>query len=85
MPKSKRKDTEPELSRDEILSILGKTMRNLEDQIQSKDIDPADPDLHLRRIRTLGYLTDQYRKILNDQDLDKMQEDLALLKGDTGT
>ena len=69
--------------RDEILDILAAQIRQAETQIEALDPDPRDFEaqrLKIKWIRTLGYLTGQYRKLSKDTDLDEMEEDVELLQ-----
>jgi hypothetical protein len=71
------------MDRDEIRAILADTIRALDRAID--DEPPADPDAEgrwLQRMRTLGRLAGEYRKLEKDRDLDEMAEELALLQAD---
>lgn len=68
--------------RDEILSMLAQTIQTIHAQLQTMEWDssPEDQKLAIKWIRTLGYLTGQYRKLMKDTDIDEMESELGLLK-----
>lgn len=71
--------------RDAILGMLLEVMETVEEQIAAAEPTTVDEQrLQLRRVHELGYLTNQYRKLKRDTDLDEMQEDLALLQTEGG-
>ena len=74
-------DDAPQTERDEIKAILATRIRALDATIEAAD--PATDDeahLNLRRIRELGHLAGQYRKLMKDTDIDELEDDLALLQ-----
>ncbi|WP_134670245.1 hypothetical protein [Halorussus marinus] len=57
------------------------TIRDVHDEIKDSDPDGIDAEkLQLRWVRTLGYLSGQYRKLMKDTDIDEMEEELDLLQ-----
>ena len=74
-------DNASQTERDEIQTILTDQIRALNATIEDADPDSIDEQhLHLRRIRELGHLAGQYRKLLKDTDIDELQDDMELLK-----
>lgn len=75
-----RVSEDPTTDREEILAILAEQIRDVRDRIAERD-DETEGDEHLsiKWIRTLGYLSGQYRKLMKDTDIDEMEEDLELL------
>lgn len=72
---------EPTTEREEVLSMLADTMHNLHDEIEAREPMSIDEEeLHIKRIRTLGYLSGHYRKLMKDTDIDEMEDELALLQ-----
>lgn len=60
--------------------MLEDGMANLHDRILTADPQSLDEEeLHLKRVRTLGYLANQRRKLQKDRDLDVMEDKLDLL------
>lgn len=73
-------DPDP-VDRDRILTMLEQSMEDLHERIQTANPkSPEEEEIHLKRVRTIGYLANQLRKLQKDRDLDEMQEELALLK-----
>lgn len=65
------------------LHRLDDTIALTHERIQRFEADsPDDQELLIKWIRTLGYLTGQYRKLLKDEDLDELAAELEGLKGD---
>ena len=67
--------------RDAVLAMLDAGMADLNARIAAAD--PQTPDeeaLHLKRVRTLGYLANQHRKLQRDRDLEALTEELELLQ-----
>lgn len=78
---SMQQSGEDQTDREEILSMIHETMEDLHDRILSATVDSMEAEeLHLKRVRTLGYLANQYRKLKRDTDIDEMEDDLELLK-----
>lgn len=79
-------DTQPDApspDRDAILAMLADGMADLHDRILAADPQSLDEEeLHLKRIRTLGYLANQHRKLQKDRDLDELEEEVELLQAE---
>ena len=74
-------DDEPQTDRDEIQSLLADRIRALDAAIDAHDPDGLDEKkLQVRRNQVVGYLVNQYRKLLKDTDLDEMEDELAFLQ-----
>lgn len=81
MRKSSSSRTDPTTEREEVLSILADTIRDVHGEIEDRDPDDIDDEkLQIRWVRTLGYLSGQYRKLMKDTDIDEMEDELALLQ-----
>lgn len=68
--------------REEIETLLVKTIRSLHARIQAEADTSLEPDaerLQLERIRTLAHVTSQYRLLVQDADVDEMDAELDLL------
>lgn len=73
--------SDPTTEREEVLSILAETIRDVHDEVEARDPEEIDAEkLHIRWVRTLGYLSGQYRKLMKDTDIDEMEEDLQFLE-----
>lgn len=71
----------PPTEREEIQDILVATIRTVRARIEDYDPDsPEEEQLYIRWVRTLGYLSGQYRKLVKDADIDEMQADLDLVQ-----
>lgn len=71
--------------REAILERLAETIDLTHDRIERFEADShEEQELLIKWIRALGYLSGQYRKLLKDEDLDEMAEELELLKADDG-
>ncbi|WP_254532792.1 hypothetical protein [Natrinema gelatinilyticum] len=71
--------------REAVLDRLADTIELTHDRIAASDPDTAaEQKLQIKWIRTLGYLSGQYRKLLNDEDLDEMAAEIDLLQADDG-
>ncbi|MCU4926467.1 hypothetical protein OB905_10800 [Halobacteria archaeon AArc-dxtr1] len=67
--------------REEVLALLGETIQTTHSRIQQFEVDAdADEELVIKWIRAQGYLAGQYRKLLKDEDLDEMADELEMLK-----
>ena len=67
--------------REKILEILAETIDDTQDRIDPLGADsPEAQELQIKWIRALGYLAGQYRKLLKDEDLDVLEEEVDLLK-----
>ena len=70
--------------REEILARLADTIELTHDRIENVDAKSAEAqELQIKWIRALGYLAGQYRKLLKDEDLDEVREELDLLEAAT--
>ena len=71
--------------REDVLDLLADTIATTHERIEIHEATaPDEQELQIKWIRTLGYLSGQYRKLLKDEDLDEMATDLDLLKADNG-
>lgn len=78
---TKRTQAETDTEREEVLSILARQIRAIDERIQKYDIEEgADEQTLIKWTRTLGYLSGQYRKLMKDTDIDEMEADLEFLK-----
>ena len=69
--------------RDAILAMLAAGMTDLNARIAAADPETPDEEaLHLKRVRTLGYLANQHRKLQRDRDLEALTEELELLQAE---
>jgi len=69
--------------REEVLALLADTIETTHDRIAAFEAEsPDEQELLIKWIRTLGYLSGQYRKLLKDEDLDEMAADLEMLRRD---
>lgn len=65
--------------REEILEILASRIREIDNRLDELDPDPDDlkaQQLQIKWTRALGYLGGQYRKLVNDRDLDEMEQNM---------
>lgn len=68
-------------SRDEILAMLKAEMDALHNRTMTADPDsPEAEKLQLKRVRALGSLANQYRKLKRDTDIDEMEERMEFLE-----
>lgn len=75
-------DSHP-LEREEVLEILASRIREIDNRLDTLDLDPDDLEaqqLQIKWTRALGYLGGQYRKLVNDRDLDKMEQDIEAFR-----
>jgi hypothetical protein len=71
----------PRTDREAILELLADTIRTTHDRIERSEAEtPEEQELLIKWIRALGYLAGQYRKLLKDEDLDVLEEDVDLIK-----
>ena len=79
-------DFEPSCTdREKILETLAETIDDTQDRIDPLAADsPEEQALQIKWIRALGYLAGQYRKLLKDEDLDVLEEEVGLLKTVSG-
>ncbi|MDG5820200.1 hypothetical protein [Natronococcus sp. A-GB7] len=79
-------DFEPSRTdREKILETLAETIDDTQDRIDPLAADsPEEQALQIKWIRALGYLAGQYRKLLKDEDLDVLEEEVGLLKTVSG-
>lgn len=78
---TKRTQAETDTEREEVLSILARQIRAINERIQEYDIkESPDEQTLIKWTRTLGYLSGQYRKLMKDTDIDEMEADLEFLK-----
>jgi hypothetical protein len=71
-------------SRREILEMLRSGMDDLSETIAITEPTTLDEErLQLRRYHELGYLTDQYRKLMRDTELDEIQERLEIFEAES--
>ncbi|MFB1066339.1 hypothetical protein [Natrinema sp. H-ect4] len=71
--------------REAVLDRLADTIDLTHARIEAIEADsPAKQELQIKWIRALGYLSGQYRKLLNDEDLDEMAAELDLLQAGDG-
>ncbi|ADB60134.1 hypothetical protein Htur_1244 [Haloterrigena turkmenica DSM 5511] len=71
--------------REDVLDLLAETIETTHARIELDDAASRDEqELQIKWIRALGYLAGQYRKLLNDEDLDEMAAELDLLKAADG-
>ena len=67
--------------REKVLDLLADTIEESHSRIDAFEADTIEEqELLIKWIRTLGYLSGQYRKLLKDSDLDELQEDVGLLE-----
>lgn len=67
--------------REEVLDLLADTIESTQDRIDDFEAETIEEqELLIKWIRTLGYLSGQYRKLLKDSDFDELQEDVGLLE-----
>lgn len=67
--------------REAVLHLLAETIDATHARIDASEADSREEqELLIKWIRTLGYLSGQYRKLLNDEDLDAMAAELDLLR-----
>lgn len=67
--------------REKVLGLLADTIDSTHGRIDDFEADTIEEqELLIKWIRTLGYLSGQYRKLLKDSDLDELQEDIGLLE-----
>ena len=79
------RNSTPRTDREAVLERLADTIELTHDRVESLEIDShEDQELQIKWIRTLGYLSGQYRKLLKDEDLDEMAEELELLQAEDG-
>ncbi|MDG5761531.1 hypothetical protein QA600_19555 [Natronococcus sp. A-GB1] len=80
-----RRNSTPRTDREAVLERLADTIELTHDRVESLEIDShEDQELQIKWIRALGYLSGQYRKLLKDEDLDEMAEELELLQAEDG-
>ena len=78
-------DSPDRTDREAVLERLADTIELTHDRVESLEIDShEDQELQIKWIRALGYLSGQYRKLLKDEDLDEMAEELELLQAEDG-
>ncbi|ELY54991.1 hypothetical protein C491_17424 [Natronococcus amylolyticus DSM 10524] len=71
--------------REQILEILAETIDEMQERIDPPAADsPEEQELQIKWIRAQGYLAGQYRKLLKDEDLDVLEEEVDLLKTVSG-
>ncbi|RQG97653.1 hypothetical protein [Natrarchaeobius chitinivorans] len=71
--------------REAVLDRLAETIEATHQRIDPAEAtSPDEQKLQIKWIRTLGYLSGQYRKLLNDEELDEMAAELELLHDDGG-
>ena len=71
--------------REAVLERLADTIELTHDRVERLEVDShEDQELQIKWIRALGYLSGQYRKLLKDEDLDEMAEELELLQAEDG-
>ena len=83
---SQMRSSEP-TDREMVLELMADRITEIDGLLDDLDPDPDDPKaqrLQIRWTRTLGYLTGQYRKLLNDEDIDQLQADVELLNRAVG-
>ena len=81
----KAEDHADRTDREAVLERLADTIELTHDRVESLEVDShEDQELQIKWIRTLGYLSGQYRKLLKDEDLDEMAEELELLQAEDG-
>ena len=74
--------SESRTDREEVLHLLAETIETTHSRVEAFEADShEDQELLIKWIRTFGYLTDQYRKLLNDEELDELAAELEGLKG----
>lgn len=67
--------------RERVLHLLVDTIDSTHGRINDFEAETTEEqELLIKWIRTLGYLSGQYRKLLKDSDLDELQEDVGLLE-----
>ena len=66
--------------RDRVIAMLEDAITRLHARLEEEPSSSDDEALFLKRVRTLGYLADQHRKLTRERDLDEMADDLELLK-----
>ena len=81
MRKPSARSQDQTTEREEVLSILADNIRAVDDRIDAREFKDADDEqLQIRWVRTLGYLSGQYRKLMKDTDIDEMEDELELLQ-----
>ncbi|AGB38799.1 hypothetical protein [Natronococcus occultus] len=66
--------------REEILELLEETIKTTHKHIEPGEADSLEEQhLQIKWIRTFGYLTGQYRRLLKDEDIDQLHEDADLV------
>jgi hypothetical protein len=69
--------------RAEIRQILAENIRQLDARIgaaRDEEFDATDEKLQLKRLRTLGALSRQYRLLAKDADIDELEAEVDLLQ-----
>jgi hypothetical protein len=78
-------DSPDRTDREAVLERLADTIELTHDRVERPEVDShEDQELQIKWIRALGYLSGQYRKLLKDEDLDEMAEELELLQAEDG-
>ncbi|WP_306059979.1 hypothetical protein [Natronococcus wangiae] len=68
-----------------MLDRFAATIELTHERIETAEAESPDvQELQIKWIRALGYLAGQYRKLLKDEDLDEMAEELELLQAEDG-
>lgn len=66
--------------REAILTLLFETIEMTHSRIENIEADSLEEQrLEIQWIRTFGYLTGQYRKLLKDEDIEALHDDADLV------
>ena len=68
-------------SREDVLNLLEDALQEAHRKAKSGRVyDPEAERVRIKWIRAVGYCADQYRKLLRDEDLERMNERLTALE-----
>ena len=68
-------------SREEILQLVEDALREAHRKVESGRVYDAESErVRIKWIRTVGYMADQYRKVLRDEDLEEMRREIDDLR-----
>ncbi|MDZ7703889.1 MAG: hypothetical protein U5L04_05340 [Trueperaceae bacterium] len=75
-------ETFPEnADREEILELVEDALREAHRKVESGRVYDAEAErVRIKWIRTVGYMADQYRKVLRDDDLEQMRAEIDELR-----
>lgn len=67
--------------REEVLDLLEDALREAHRKVESGRVYDAEAErVRIKWVRAVGYLSDQYRKLLRDDDLEEFDERLTKLE-----